>query len=237
MNIKLYIHGIKIYTQRLCSFLELCENLVCKNATDTCSDGSCHCGSSSSLVCDVGSEFPLCSNGSCVCSKVNQGYGIGDGTSQGSCTSTLHKCQSNGKCVECSYDSQCTELSNKCVNGICVCGGLSRPCNSTSSNTCNVDGECRCGENPECHTSLHVIEVRSDGVNECSKYKCSWDRIHNDCKQQRGPEVCAKITKYYNPLFLEGQTNSDSTPVDVICDDEKGKHLGTYQCLGNIYYM
>ena len=30
-----------------------------------------------------------------------------------------------------------------------------------------------------------------------------------------------------------GKVNTGGTPLDTACDDEKGKHLGTYQCLGN----
>ena len=221
------------YLQPYHCFSEPCKNLDCKDTTDTCRDGTCYCGPSSSLICDASSQFPLCSDGLCVCSKVKRKYQKGDGTTQGSCTSNKHKCQSDGSCVECIYDSQCTELSNKCVNGICVCGDLSTPCNSTSSNICNSDGVCKCGENDECYTTRQTLKTRSDGSEKCDQYKCSYDTISGTCKQQRGSEVCEKITNYYNPLYLEGEINSDKTPLDFACDDEKGKLLGTYQCLGN----
>ena len=190
-------------------------------------------------MCDSSSQFPLCSDGLCFCSKVKRKYEIGDGTTQGSCTSNLYKCQSDGRCVECIYDSQCTGLSNKCLNGVCVCGDLTVACNATSSNICNSDGECMCGENPECYTTLQAIETRNNGEDECDQYKCSFDtKLKTTCKKQRGPEVCEKITKYYNPLYLEGQIDdSNDTPLDFACDDEKGKHLGTYQCLGNSCYI
>ena len=97
-----------------------CVDLQCINSTDTCSGGKCYCGSSSSLICDKRSQFPLCLNGSCVCSKTRNQYEKGDGKSQGSCKSNLHKCQPDGKCAECTYDSECSGLSNRCINRICV---------------------------------------------------------------------------------------------------------------------
>ena len=135
------------------------------------------------------------------------------------------------------YDSQCTELSNKCVNGICVCGNLPGPCNSTISNICKSDdgnGVCMCGENAECYTTLQDIEIRNNGEGGCDQIKCNFEKLFATCKRQRGPEVCEKITQYYNPLYIEGQEYDPSgTPLDFTCDDEKGKHVGTYQCLGN----
>ena len=214
-------------------FSDPCEILNCVNTTNTCRNGKCYCGTSTSLVCDASSQYPFCSEGSCICSKEKKQYDIGDGTTQGSCTSSLHKCQSDGKCVECINDSECTGLSNKCANGACVCGGLSGPCNSTRSNICNFNGECMCGENPECYTTLQAIKIRYYGEEGCDQSKCSWEYLSETCTQQRGVEVCEKITKYYNPLYLEGELDADSKPLDFTCDDEKGKYLGTYQCLGN----
>ena len=222
---------IMVFQPRLFSFSEPCENLDCKDTTDTCRDGTCYCGSSSSVVCDSSSQYPLCSEGLCFCSKVKRRYEIGDGTTQGSCTSNLNKCQSDGRCVECIYNSQCTGLSNKCLNGICVCGDLTVPCNSSSSNICDSNGVCKCGTNDECYTTLQTLKTGSDVSKDCDKYKCSWDKISGTCKQQRGSEVCEQITRYYNPLYLEGDIKDD-TPLDFTCDDEKGKYLGTYQCLG-----
>ena len=213
--------------------LDPCETLDCANATDTCREGKCYCGNSSNLHCDARSQFPLCSEGSCICSKSKKGYEIGDGNTQGSCTSSLHKCQSDGMCAECTYDSECTGLSNKCVKRICVCGDASgRPCNSTISNVCD-SGVCMCGDNPECGQTLQDIVIRQYGEDGCDEYKCSFDRSYSTCKQSRGSEVCEKITTFYNPLYIEGEFGSDGTPLNFTCDDEKGKYLGTYQCLGN----
>ena len=94
-----------------------------------------------------------------------------------------------------------------------------------------------CGENPECHTAIQDIEIRQDGVDECDKFKCSWDTKTSSCKLRRGSEACEKITNYYNPLYLEKEVDSSTTPLDRACDDEKGKHLGTYQCLGKVHIM
>ena len=90
-----------------------------------------------------------------------------------------------------------------------------------------------CGENLECHTETQALKTRENGKDDCDEFKCSWDTKTSTCKLKRGSEACEKITQYYNPLYLESQVDSDSTPLDFTCDDEKGKHLGTYQCLGN----
>ena len=169
--------------------------------------------------------------------RYKKGYEIGDGNTQGSCTSSLHKCQSDGMCAECTYDSECTGLSNKCVKRICVCGDASgRPCNSTISNVCD-SGVCMCGDNPECGQTLQDIVIRQYGEDGCDEYKCSFDRSYSTCKQSRGSEVCEKITTFYNPLYIEGEFGSDGTPLNFTCDDEKGKYLGTYQCLGNAWHI
>ena len=192
-----------------------------------------------SLVCNNGSQFPVCHNGSCVCSKALGLFERGDGTSQGSCESILHKCQSDGQCNECINDSQCTGLSNRCINNICVCGELSQPCNSTVSNECK-NGTCMCGYNPQCSQKLQDVVNIAVGDSDCNNSKCSYTSsivpqrgVVYSCKVQRGPEVCEKITRYYNPLYAGKVKNSDGTPADNACDDEKGQYLGTYQCLGN----
>ena len=217
--------------------------MECKDDTDTCTEGVCECGSGTSLVCDAKSEFPLCSNSTCACSKVKRKYEKGDGTSQGSCKSNLHKCQSDGTCAQCIYDTQCTGLSNKCLNGICVCGDSSAPCDATFNSLCNSaigNGKCMCGANPECFKKVQDVETKGIGVKlvqigaDCDKTKCSFDKLlKTQCKIQRGPEACELITKYYNPLYLEGKSDDNDNPLDFSCDDDKGKHVGTYQCLGD----
>ena len=73
--------------------------------------------------------------------------------------------------------------------------------------------------------------------------------------QRTDQEVCEKITKYYNPLFVpmhpkmkmtgsDGNTfvntgfNEDSTPESYILeyDDQKGctSNIGKYMCLGEV---
>ena len=220
-------------------FSEPCGNLECKDDTDTCTDGVCECGSGTSLICDAKSEFPLCSNSTCACSKVKRKYEKGDGTTQGSCKSRLHKCFANGECAECINDSHCTGLSNKCKNNICVCGESSGPCDSTTSNECK-NNICMCGQNPQCYQKIQTVEKNDVGTSdsrgvECKNTLCSYDGVVlKQCVVQRGPEVCEKITKYYNPLYSGKAVNADGSPAATACDDEKGKYLGTYQCLGNI---
>ena len=95
-----------------------------------------------------------------------------------------------------------------------------------------------CGGNAECYKSLQDIETRNYGKGGCDEFKCSFERVFATCKRQRGPEVCEKITQYYNPLYLEGKIDySNSLPLLFACDDEKGKYEGTYQCLGNSLYI
>ena len=46
--------------------------------------------------------------------------------------------------------------------------------------------------------------------------------------QRSADEVCELITDKYNPVYIP----SNSVGATVICDDDRGKHTGTYQCLG-----
>ena len=129
-------------------------------------------------------------------------------------------------------DSQCTGLSNKCVKNVCACGDTSGPCDSTTSNECR-NGVCMCGENPQCHQKAQDLVTLNVGAGNCDAKKCSYFTVDPSCRVQRGPEACEKITKYYNPLYAGKAVNADGSPADNACDDEKGKYLGTYQCLGN----
>ena len=52
------------------------------------------------------------------------------------------------------------------------------------------------------------------------------------CLMQRSTdEVCELITDKYNPVYIP----SNSVGATVICDDDRGKHTGTYQCLGRYW--
>ena len=175
---------------------------------------------------------------------------VGDGTTQGSCKSSAHKCQSDGTCVECLYNSECAvlvdgrQLSDKCVLNKCVCGDTGSSCNATRSNLC-TNGVCMCGSTVQCADELKIEDDPSCNFNPTSQEEyndlinmCSYSSIDNNCKIQRSPqEVCEKITEFYNPLYVKGAipTSGDATPEDGInvpCDDGKGKFLGEYQCLG-----
>ena len=204
---------------------EPCENLDCKDTSDTCSKGNCNCGSTSIRVCDSTSEFPLCSEGLCLCSKTRGEFVKGDGTTQGSCNSNLHKCQADGQCVECIDDSQCTVVANKCAANICSCGDTG-PCNATRSNLC-TNGVCMCGSNPQCSDELKV-ETESD----CSDTKCSYQTLDKTCLIQRSPqEVCEEVSSLYNPLYKVGGISG--APEN--CDDGIGKFPGEYHCLGKAF--
>ena len=192
----------------------------------------------------------MCFQGNCVCSKIKGTFKTGDGTTQGSCSSPLHTCNSNGQCAECSFDSQCSGLSNKCVNSKCVCGNSHAPCNSTISNICD-NGTCRCGLNDQCSTKFEVrplqfngqdvTECQKTGTNRCEEKSydepgycgCFWS---NGCKVWRSEqEVCQQISKYYNPLFIRDRIKYQENGIEKpawYCDDIFGDRIGEYHCLG-----
>ena len=92
-----------------------------------------------------------------------------------------------------------------------------------------------CGKNSACLNQRQTTVVTvQNGAGDCNANHCSWDTKTSSCKSQRGPEACELITKYYNPLYLGGNTDNSGNPLDFSCDDGKGKHVGTYQCLGNV---
>ena len=190
----------------------------------------------------------MCSEGDCVCSKTKGKYVVGDGTTQGSCTSSAHKCQSDGTCVECLYDSECAvlvdgrQLSDKCVLNKCVCGTSGSSCNATRSNLC-TNGVCMCGTNLQCANELKIEDDPNCNLAPTTQEEfdelqnvCSYNKNDNNCKIQRSPqEVCEKITEYYNPLYVKGEIKSEGgapDDVNIPCDDGKGKYLGEYHCLG-----
>ena len=208
-----------------------CENVVCKNTTDTCSLGTCHCGESHNLKCNPSSEFPLCFTGACVCSKTKGLFIKGDGTTQGSCHSRNHKCQSNGLCLECTESSQCSGLSDTCKDFKCGCGDIGFQCNSTISNLCS-NGQCWCGRNPQCSQTVSVV---SDDSLDCASDHCDYDPSSKNCMNVRtDQEVCEKITSKYNPLYVPQKIMTTGGENALICDDRRGKHLGEYMCLGKV---
>ena len=84
----------------------------------------------------------------------------GDGTTQGTCANSIHKCQADGTCAFCATSSSlphtgCTELNPVCNGGTeCTCNpSSSTTCNSVTSSICdgasNVSpysgGTCKCG--------------------------------------------------------------------------------------------
>ena len=92
-----------------------------------------------------------------------------------------------------------------------------------------------CGKNSACLSKRQTTVVTvQNGAGDCNNKQCSWDYKTSSCKSQRGPEVCELITKYYNPLYVGGNTDTNGNPLDFSCEDGKGKHVGTYQCLGNV---
>ena len=213
-----------------------CGNEKCENTTDICVDGSCQCGIESGLVCDIDSEFPLCSLGACVCSKIRGAFELGDGTTRGSCYSITHKCHSSGECKGCISDGDCNGLSDKCNNFICGCGS-GPACNSTISNHC-LNGKCMCGDGDQCSTKMEIVA----GIDP---------RDGSFGVQRTDQEVCEQVTAYYNPLFvyqhplmkmknkatfIDTGFDEDSTASSFILeyDDKKGcrSNIGKYTCLG-----
>ena len=193
------------------------------------------------MTCDLTSEFPFCSDGSCSCTKTRGEFEKGDGTTTGSCTTTLHKCQANGRCTECQFDSQCTGLSNKCIAGKCSCGDLG-PCNATRSNICVEEGGtsvCKCGTGDQCPSEIFLEQDtdcgKAGGDFFNSNNKCSYNVFTRECFVTRSPqEVCEKVTEFYNPFFREiyfiEDQNGNEKPLN--CDDNIGKNTGEYKCLG-----
>ena len=205
-----------------------CENLICANNTDTCVRGSCQCGKVLNFLCDESSEFPLCLNGVCGCTKTVGSFEVGDGTTQGSCVSSLLKCHSNGECAECIISSQCYGLSDTCNGRKCGCG-TSGACNPTKSNLC-TNGNCMCGTNPQCSTTMYV-ETDTD----CTPTHCNYNSFDFNCKTPRATdEACEEVTTFYNPLYVVGKLTDASGYPATSCDDRKGKLTGTFQCLGKV---
>ena len=220
---KYIAHSIQIANQKIfCPVLGPCADVICTNNTDTCKYGICQCGNVRGFTCDMSSELPQCFSGSCGCSKKAGSFEIGDGTTQGSCLSDNHRCQSSGRCLECISDSQCFGLSDKCRNNRCVCGD-GPACNPTKSSQC-IGGVCKCGTNSEC-ASLESVETLAS----CSSSSCYYDYTTTTCLMQRSSdEICELITDKYNPIYIP----NNAIGADVICDDNHGKFQGTYQCLG-----
>ena len=222
-----------------------CNNIICENTTDTCYKGVCQCGQNIGVVCNLESEFPFCKDEQCSCSKGESIFEAGDGTTQGSCSSPLAKCQADGRCKECSHSGQCASTTNgltdTCLNSRCVCGTEedAKPCNETRSNHC-IRGICMCGLNQECSQTNHITEL-----DDCDESKCGNTAVsgicgckfENDvCKIPRSDqEVCQQITQYYNPLFIKGELMYENETV-MLCDDIIGKreNIGKYFCLGNL---
>ena len=133
-------------------FIDPCKNSNCSGNTDTCVKGKCQCGKQvPAPVCNLNSEYPLCLDGHCFCTKTNGTYLRGDGSSRGSCASLTDKCHDNGECGECAMDDDCsraTPMADTCASNKCQCG-TGPTCLSTLSDQC-VGGMCMCGSNPQC---------------------------------------------------------------------------------------
>ena len=211
------------------SIIAPCNNINCGNGTDTCVRGVCTCGKYVGLVCDDNTEFPYCLDGNCACTKSIGVFEAGDGTTRGSCESLSHKCYPDGRCRECMLSSECSSLSDTCINGKCRCGNNS-PCNPAKSNIC-ISGVCYCGtEENGCHTEDKYYPDQIDPKNPTV---LGLQRSKN--------EVCEKISEFYNPSFIpddermsNGMNEDGTTKYEIEYDDDKGKYIGEYKCLGKI---
>ena len=202
--------------------------MVCENSTDTCQAGACQCGDVLGFTCDTSSQLPRCYEGTCACSKTVGTFDAGDGTTQGTCLSSDHKCQSTGECAECVKDSQCYGLSDRCISGRCVCGSNGAICNPTKSSQC-TSGVCKCGTNSEC-ASAESFETLATCSSTNPKTCYNIDDAYTSCQMQRSAdEVCELVSDKYNPLY---NPNNQVGVTTINCDDQRGKHTGTYQCLG-----
>ena len=211
--------------------------MVCQNDTDTCREGKCQCGETPNLACDTNSQLPMCNEGKCVCTKIKGSFEVGNGKTQGSCSSRSHKCHASGICAECISSSDCDDLSDTCANNKCVCGERGSPCNGTISNHCR-NGNCMCGSADQCFQANQITDFGFKGNNgveldlKCTKDVCFQSNLlaiednvkkgycgcywnGNACKMQRSDqEVCQQITKFYNPLFImeNGNAGTNGTP-------------------------
>ena len=206
--------------------------MVCQNDTDTCREGKCQCGETPNLACDTNSQLPMCNEGKCVCTKIKGSFEVGNGKTQGSCSSRSHKCHASGICAECISSSDCNDLSDTCRNNKCVCGETGGPCNKTISNRCAA-GQCMCGSADQCFQTKQLVDFGFKGNNgedlnlDCKASTCFqrygtlaegsgkpycgcfWDQTAAKCKMQRSDqEVCQQITKYYNPMFIMENGNA-----------------------------
>lgn len=149
-----------------------------------------------------------------------------DGTTQGTCLSSEHKCHSTGECIECTTDNHCSGLSDRCFGGKCVCGANGAICNPTKSSAC-TEGVCKCGTNSECSSSETV-----ENLSSCTSSSCYYDSSTTTCPMQRSAdEVCELVTDKYNPMYVPSNSVGATDP----CDDNRGKNTGTYQCLGKYW--
>ena len=225
--------------------LDPCSDKICEINTDTCYKGECQCGDSIGSSCSQESQLPFCVDGSCKCSKSEDEFKSGDGTTRGTCRSPSAKCQASGRCFECSYSSQCPIITNgladTCRNNQCVCGGdqNSQICNGKLSSRC-ANGICLCGTNPQCSGTKHIEELDDCTEEECGNTPvngiCGCYFENGKCKVPRSDqEICQKISRHYNPLHIAGELNYDGQPV-ILCDDRIGSkdNIGKYFCLGNV---
>ena len=179
------------------------------------------------MVCNLDGQLPYCLNGQCACTKSAGLFERGDGTTQGSCNSPSDKCHFNGQCGECELSSHCYGLTDTCSGGRCMCGS-SGPCNPLKSNSC-TNGNCYCGtEIGGCHTA---DKYYSDQVDP---------RTNAMGLQRTGEEICELITEYYNPKYISnhplmknGVDDKMNPTYATEYNDDKGSHVGTYQCLGS----
>ena len=223
-----------------------CSELICENTTDTCNNGKCQCGDHPDFVCTQDSQISMCSEGQCVCSKIKGLFQKGDGSTQGSCNSRSHKCQSNGVCAECITSAECSGLTDTCIGFKCSCG-TGGPCNSTRSNIC-TDGSCMCGKSLACSQKQEMVllshmygnnlvancdQTKCQGTTNAKGYcGCHWNG--SACMVPRSDqEVCTQVTEFYNPLFIKGKLKYFDQEA-LLCDDIIGSQIGEYHCLGII---
>ena len=91
-----------------------------------------------------------------------------------------------------------------------------------------------CGTNPQCSSTNYLDTTETDPRDNPNN---NADYATNNILgvQHRETEVCELITEYYDPLYVLNHPlmkNEDNNQYILTYDDGKGKHLGTYQCLG-----
>ena len=138
-----------------CRVCRMPDSSGCNSNSNICTNGECKCGLTDA-ACDSSStsRSPLCLTNVNKVNKFVQGDvtatcqgckeeekedpAPGDGKTKGTCTTSTHKCYSDGSCKECEDDSECTGNANACdvSTGTCKCASNKKCDESGTTPSC-----------------------------------------------------------------------------------------------------